>query len=171
MVKVPAPRLTPFDLLEVSKASDIRIGYTPFGEAPGSVKYYIGRAVPWKGFKKGAETLEDYLKRFAETYGDTGAAIAKGLRRAIEISKSAARTYGVAAVELAPGTKLSRVVVLPLKVVKQMEATKTTKPIVRASIAPGKPAKDVRKETGVRGEYKSLSIVRVHGGAGPSAPM
>jgi len=171
MVKVPAPRLTVFDIATIAQTPGIRIGYTPFGEAPGSVKYYIGRSVPWKGFKKGAETFEEYVKRFAETFGDTGAAIAKGLMRAVEISRNAKGTYGVAVVELAPGTPLSRLVTLPMKVVKQMEATKTTKPVIRATITPGKSAKDVRKEAGVKGEYKSLMFYRVAGGAGPSAPM
>jgi len=177
MAKIPAPRVTPFDIYMIAQTPGVRIAYTPFGEAPGSVKYYIGKSVSWKGFKKGAEKLEDYAKRFAETHGATGAAIAKGLLKAIEISKAASAkaagtgVYGVAAVELAPGTQLSRVVVLPLKVVKQMEMTKTVKPVIRTSVAPGKPAKEVRRETGVRGEYKSLSLVKILGRAGPSAPL
>jgi hypothetical protein len=155
----------------IAKTPGIRIAYTPFGEAPGSVKYYIGKSVDWKGFKKGAESRDEYLKRFAETFGDTGTAIAKGLRRAIEISEAAHETYGVANVEIAPGTPLARVVTLPLKVVKQMQATKKIKPIVVASIEPGKPAKVVRQETGVKGEYKSLLFYRAYGGASPVLPL
>jgi hypothetical protein len=173
MVKIPAPRLTAFDMHAIAQTPGIRIGYTPFGEAPGSVKYYVGRSVPWKGFKKGSkEDLETYIGRFKETF-KTGKMpnVAEGLRKAIAISKASAGVYGVAAVELAPGTQLARIVVLPMKVIDQMEATKTEKPIVRAAITPGKSAKDVRKETGVKGEYKSLSFVKVAGGAGPSAPM
>jgi hypothetical protein len=172
MVKVPAPKLTPFDLLAIAKTPGIRIAYTPFGEPPGSVKYYIGESVDWKGFKKGAETIDEYLKRFAETFGDTGTAIAKGLRRAIEISKDAHETYGVAIVELAPGTPVARMVTLPLKVVKQMQATKKIKPqIIGPPIEPGKPAKVVRQETGVKGEYKSLLFYRAYGGASPVLPL
>jgi hypothetical protein len=173
MAKVPAPRLTPFDMLAIARMPGIRIGYTPFGESPGSVKYYIGRSVPWKGFKKdAAETLDNYFKRFKDTFRDMGKAanVADGLSKAIDISKKAAGTYGVAAVELAPGTNLSRVVILPLKVVKQMDATKAKKPFVRAIISPGKSAKEVRKESGIKGEYKSLMIFGA-GGASPAAPM
>jgi hypothetical protein len=173
MAKIPAPRLSPFDILEVARRPGIRIGYTPFGEAPGSVKYYIGRSVPWKGFKKdAAEAQDSYIKRFKDTFKDMGKAanVADGLSKAIDISKRAAGTYGVATVELAPGTNLSRVVTLPLKVIKQMDATKRVKPIARAILAPGKNAKEVRKETGVKGEYKSLLVFGA-GGASPAAPM
>jgi hypothetical protein len=177
MAKVPAPRLSPFDILEVARRPGIRIGYTPFGEAPGSVKYYIGRSVPWKGFKfTAADRKNDvnawiknrFIPFLESIYVTTN--IANGLAKAIEISKAANKTYGVAAVELAPGTNFSRVVTLPLKVVKQMNATKRVKPVVRASVAPEKPAKEVRKETGVKGEYKSLTIFGA-GGASPAAPM
>jgi len=173
MAKIPAPRITPFDLAIIAQTPGIRVAYTPFGEAPGSVKYYIGRSVPWKGFKKEKEeTLEAYVKRFKDTFKSGKMPnVADGLAKAVAISKDSAGVYGVAAVELAPGTPLARVVVLPMKVVDQMEATKAVKPIVRAAIAPGKSAKEVRKETGVRGEYKSLALYKAPGSVGPSAPI
>jgi hypothetical protein len=165
MVKVPPPVITAFDLAAIAKTPGIRIGYTPFGEPPGSVKYYIGRSVPWKGFKKYPdEDFDKYAERFKKTFSiGRMPNVVEGLRKAIEISKKAAGTYGVAIVELAPGTDLARRVVLPLKVVKQMTETKEVKPIVRAAIAPGMPAKDVRKMFGVKGEYKSLIYARTAG--------
>jgi hypothetical protein len=173
MVKVPAPVVTPFDLAEIAATPGIRIGYTPFGEAPGVVKYYIGRSAPWKGFKKQAgESLDSYADRFKKTFASGKMPnVVEGLKKAIDISKRAAGTYGVAVVELAPGTDLARKVVLPLKVVKQMTETKDVKPIVRRAIAPGVSAKEVRKKYGVKGEYKSLVYVETGARATGVAPV
>jgi len=171
MVKVPAPRLTPFDLLAISKTPGIRIGSTPFGEEPGKVKYYIGAAVPWKRFLKGNKSLDEYLRSFAETFKGVGKAanVATGLAKAIDISRKAAGTYGVGSYIIASGTPFARPVTLPAKAAKQMTlAGKPTKP--EAELLADRNAKAMRKDFGVKGEYKSLPRYRITA-AMPAAPM
>jgi len=170
MVKVYPNEINLFQLAAIAQTPGIRTGTTPFGMPPGMHVRYIGKSVAWKGFKKSPyESLDEYLRRFAEAFkqpvrgrpGETvGQAIANGLKQAIDISKAARGTYGVAVVALADGRR----VVLPLKVVKQMQAQ--GKPVSIIAEKPyGMPAKEVRKQFGIRGEYKATLAGMVGGAA------
>jgi len=161
MVKIYPNEINLFQLAAIARTPGIRTGTTPFGMPPGMAVRYIGKSVDWKGFKKSPyETLEEYLRRFAETFKKpvrgrptetVGAAIADGLRKAIDVSKAAAGTYGVAVVALADG----RHVVLPRKVVRQMEMQGKPVTVVAEKVY-DVPAKEVRKRYGIKGEYKAL---------------
>ena len=142
MVKVYPNEINLFQLAAIGRTPGIRTGTSPFGMPAGSMVRYIGRSVPWKGMKG------DAFWSVATKYGR----LADGLRTAIRISKDAAGTYGVALVSLADG----RQVVLPRKVVKQMEAQ--GKPVTVISEIPyGMSAREVRKTLGIKGEYKGLA--------------
>jgi len=142
MVKVYPNEINLFQLAAIGRTPGIRTGTSPFGMPAGSMVRYIGRSVPWKGFKG------DAFWSVAEKFGS----LAAGLRKAIDVSKRAAGTYGVALVTLADG----RQVVLPRKVVKQMEAQ--GKPVTVISEIPyGMSAREVRKTLGIKGEYKGLA--------------
>jgi hypothetical protein len=127
--------------------------------------------VPWKRFLKGNKPLEEYLRSFAETFKNYGKAanVAAGLAKAIDISRRAAGTYGVGSYIVAAGTVFARPVTLPAKDAKQMMlAGKPLKP--EAELPADRNAKAMRKDFGVRGEYKSLPRHRI-AAAMPAAPM
>ena len=170
MVKISAPRLTPFELLAIAKTPGIRVGSTPFGESPGYVKYYIGASVPWKGLRKRPDqTLDDYLRSFKDAMKGIGKAanVADGLRKAIDVSKGAAGTYGVAVVEL-PVT--GRLVVMPRKAAQQMVKQGKTVRITPIT-APNVSAKEMRAKYGEKAQYKALFARGLAPAAAAAAPM
>ena len=105
---LPVKGVTLEDIADLKFRNDISLYTTPIGMKyedylEGKKVIYIKRAVPWKGLK-GAAFWEE-----AEKHGR----LAEGLRKAIEISRRAAGTYGVV---IAPDGRI-----LPAKAVKQME--------------------------------------------------
>ena len=141
MVKIYPNEINLFQLAAIGRMKGIRTGTSPFGMAPGAHVRYLGRSVPWKGVKG------DAFWSLASKFGR----LADGLREAIRISQEARRTYGVAVVNLADG----RQVVLPLKVVRQMEIAGKPVSIV-SKLEYGEEAYKIRKRLGIRGEYKGL---------------
>jgi len=137
---------TPSTLLAIAKSKQYRTAVSPFGMPAGNVVRYVGKAVKWK-FVKG----ESFWK-LAETDATVGK-IAEGLRKAISISKQAANTYGVAMVRLYDG----RTVILPRKVVKQMELAGKEGVSIVNELPYGMSAKEVRKKYGIKGEYKAFA--------------
>jgi hypothetical protein len=182
MVKV-AFQVTPEDAVRIAKTPGIRMGYTPFGMPPGAVKYYIGASVPWKGYTmqslglrpredtaKYLDMLGTFLKQIGKGIKDKGG-VHEGLRKAIEISKRAAGTYGTGIYRIAAGTPLAREVVLPAKAAKQMILQ--GKPVVpKEQHIPGVPAREYVRPLGAKNIYESLVARRVVAVAvGPRAPM
>jgi hypothetical protein len=182
MVKV-AFQVTPEDAVRIAKTPGIRMGYTPFGMPPGTVKYYIGSSVPWKGYTmeslglkpredtaKYLEMLGTFLRQINKGIKAKGG-VHEGLRKAIDISKRAAGTYGTGIYRVATGTPLQREVVLPAKAAKQMVLQ--GKPVVRVDEhVPGVPAREYVRPLGVKNIYQSLVARRVAAVAvGPRAPM
>ena len=137
---------TPATLVAIANSKNYRTAVSPFGQPAGNVVRYVGKAVKWK-FVRG-----DSFWKLAESDPTVGR-IAEGLRKAISISKQAAGTYGVAMVRLFDG----RTVILPRKVVKQMQLAGKEGVSIVSELPYGESAKSVRKKYGIKGEYKAFA--------------
>jgi len=149
MVKVYPNEISLIGLAQIASNRMFRTGTTPFGMPPGMVVRYVGRAVPWKGLKG------DAFWRWAEKEKPE---LARGLRKAIDISKKNAEIYGVALVQLMDGRQM----VVPRKVAAQMAGKGIT---IISELAYDRPAgrtkrvpysESVRGKYGIKGEYKAL---------------
>jgi len=149
MVKVYPNEVNMVQLGVIGAMKGIRTGTSPFGMPAGAHVRYIGRSVPWKGLK--GDAFWSFAANHVNKKGVRGT-LESGLKSAIAVSQKAAHTFGVALAQLADG----RQVILPLKVVRQMEIA--GKPITIVSkLEYGEEAYKIRKTLGIRGEYKGLA--------------
>lgn len=113
---LPVQPVTMDEILEMKQNKNYRLTTSPFGLTEEDIRegrkvLYVGRAVPWKGVK-GAQFWE-FAENHVNKKGERGT-LAAGLKKAIEISKSAA---GVTGVGVAPDGRI-----LPAKAIAQMRA-------------------------------------------------
>ena len=140
---------TPATLVAIASSKNYRTAVSPFGMPAGQVVRYVGKAVKWK-FLRG----EDFWNAVESAPEDDPLkAVGRGLKKAIEISKAAKNTFGVALVRLHDG----RTVILPRKVVRQMQIAGKEGVSVISELPYGMRAKDIRKKYGIRGEYKAFA--------------
>jgi hypothetical protein len=72
-IRLP-PGFGQVDVLSVVNRDDLRIGSTPFGPQP--INYYIGKAVPWKGFTiNPGEDFATYITRLKAMNPKVGAGL------------------------------------------------------------------------------------------------
>lgn len=102
------------DIQNVAVDPAMRTAVTPFGMPAGAYRRYVGKSVPWKMVKG----IEEVKKINPD--------VAKGLAKAIAISKAQKGKYGVAIVHhFEKGVNI----LMPYKAGLQMEAQKTGKVI------------------------------------------
>ena len=120
MVKIYPGEWRAIDLAYIGMTPGVRTSTTPFGAPAGGRIRYLGRSVAWKGLRGEAfwSFAEAYVPKGKKAKYDKGG-LAKGLRKAIELTKSHTEK-GVSLVVHPYGYTT----ILPTKVVRMMEDAK-----------------------------------------------
>jgi len=74
------------ELLEVAADKRYRVSRTPFGATYADPLVYVGKAVDWKGFKKGEKDFDTYISELEKI----NRRVAKGLKNARKMAKEKA---------------------------------------------------------------------------------